>query len=213
MMKGLNCAFFVLLAIILTVASAAPKPAIVAGKDVWTVDVAFEHPQQILLETGRNSQPMRFWYTIITLTNKTGMDADFYPLCELMTDTFQIIPAGQNTPLSVFELVKKRHQAGYPFLESIQKTSNKILQGNDHTKDIAIIWPDFDEKTKNLKLFIAGLSNETVVIDHPAKKDQSGDPVKVYLRKTLELSYALGGDPVFRSDARLAFKGKRWVMR
>ena len=58
-----------------------------------------------------------------------------------------------------------------------------------------------------------GLSNETAVIDHPVAKDQAGRPKKVYLRKTLELSYNLTGDPAFRSDARLIFNGKRWVMR
>jgi len=44
------------------------------------------------------------------------------------------------------------------------------------------------------KSLIAGLSNETVVIDHPTAKDETGKPAKVYLRKTLELSYKLGGD-------------------
>ena len=91
--------------------------------------------------------------------------------------------------------------------------SNKILQGEDNTKDIAIVWPDFDVKAKSMKLFIAGLSNETAAIDHPVAKDEAGKPIKVFLRKTLELSYALGGDATLRSNANLIYKGKRWVMR
>jgi len=192
---------------------AAPEPAIVQGPHDWTVDVAFEHPQQIILPAGGSGSPRRFWYTIVTLINKTNRDVDFYPKCELMTDGFQIIPAGKATPPAVFERIKKRHQSKYPFLESLRKSGNKILQGEDNTKDIAIIWPDFDAQAKNIKVFVAGLSNETVAIDHPIAKDQAGGPVKVYLRKTLELSYTLRGDPARRSYLKLTYKGKRWVMR
>jgi hypothetical protein len=150
---------------------------------------------------------------IVTLTNKTKHDIDFYPKCELMTDTYELTPAGKDTPAAVFEQIKKRHQRKFPFLESLENADSRILQGEDNTRDIAIIWPDFDAKAKNIKVFIAGLSNETVAVDHPTEKDQAGKPVKIYLRKTLELSYKLGGDPAFRSKAKLAYEDKRWVMR
>ena len=192
---------------------AAPEPAIVPGPADWTVDVGFEHPQQIEISLSPGGKAARYWYTIITLTNNTGRVVDFYPNCEMMTDTYQIIPAGKSTPAIVFEQIKKRHQAGYPFLEFLEKVDNRILKGRDNTKDIAIIWPDFDDKAKAIKIFIAGLSNETVVIDHPVAKEKNGEPVRVFLRKTLELSYSVGGDAAFRTDARLIHNGKRWVMR
>jgi len=192
---------------------AAPEPAIVPGSGEWTIDVIFEHPQQIMLQVGFDNKPRRFWYMIVTLTNKANRDVDFYPKCDLMTDTFQIIPAGKETPAAVFEQIKRRHQSRYPFLEPLEKAGNKILQGEDNTKDIAIIWADFDAQAKNIKVFITGLSNETVAIDHPIAKDEAGKPVKVYLRKTLELSYALRGDTSLRSDVNLSYDGNRWVMR
>jgi hypothetical protein len=166
-----------------------------------------------MLQVGFDNKPRRFWYMIVTLTNKANRDVDFYPKCDLMTDTFQIIPAGKETPAAVFEQIKRRHQSRYPFLEPLEKAGNKILQGEDNTKDIAIIWPDFDAQAKNIKVFITGLSNETVAIDHPIAKDEAGKPVKVYLRKTLELSYALRGDTSLRSDVNLSYDGNRWVMR
>jgi hypothetical protein len=212
-MKGFVFVISVALAVMACVCLAAPEPAIVPGPTDWTVDVIFEHPQQIELKLSGDNKPKRFWYTLITLTNKTNRDVDFYPKCELMTDTFQIIPTGRNTPAVVFEQIKRRHQSRYPFLESLEKAGNRILQGQDNTKDIAIIWSDFDAKAKSLKLFIAGLSNETIAVDHPVAKDKAGKPIKVFLRKTLELSYTLGGDAAFRSDAKLVYKGKRWVMR
>ena len=192
---------------------AAPEPSIVPGPADWTVDVRFEHPQQIELSLSPGGKRARYWYTIITLTNNTGRVVDFYPNCELMTDTYQIIPAGKSTPAMVFEQIKKRHQAKYPFLEFLEKVDNKILKGTDNTRDIVIIWPDFDTKAKTIKIFIAGLSNETVVIDHPVAKDKNSEPVKVFLRKTLELTYNVGGDVAFRTDARLVHNDKRWVMR
>jgi len=213
MMKGFIYGTLAIFAVMACVCLAAPQPAIVPGPDDWTVEVTFEHPQQIMLQLAGDNKPRRFWYTLITLTNKTNRDVDFYPRCELMTDTFQIIPAGKDTPSAVFEQIKRRHQSRYPFLESLEKAGNRILQGQDNTKDIAIIWPDFDAKAKNIKLFITGLSNETVAIDHPVAKDKTGKPVKVFLRKTLELNYDIAGDPAFRSDAKLTYKDKRWVMR
>ncbi|MCK4752318.1 MAG: hypothetical protein KAS75_02650 [Planctomycetes bacterium] len=212
-MKGFTYAFLVTFTVIAGVCFAAPKPAIVSGPDDWTIEVMFEHLQQIELKLSGTAKPTRFWYTILTLTNKAKRDVDFYPKCELMTNTLQIISAGKHTPPVVFEQIKKRHRSRYPFLESLEKAENKILQGEDNAKDIAIIWPDFDDNAKNIKLFIAGLSNETVVIDHPTAKDKAGKPLKVFLRKTLEFSYNLKGDPAFRSQTKLTYKGKRWIMR
>jgi hypothetical protein len=212
MMKGV---FYWTLAIV-TLASvciAAPEPAIVQGLRDWTVDVSFEHPQRVMAPGAGALKPRLYWYTIVTLTNKMNRDVDFYPKCDLVTDNFQIVPAGRGTPAGVFELIKKRHESRYPFLESLQQADERILQGDDNAEDIAIIWPDFDARAKGMKLFITGLSNETAVTDHPITKDQTGKPKKVYLRKTLELSYGFRGDPALRSDFRLNYRGKRWVMR
>lgn len=212
-MKASVCRALVIFAVTACACLAAPEPAIVPGPDDWTVNVKFEHPQQIVLQLSGDDKPKRFWYVLATMTNNASRDVDFYPKCELMTDTFQIIPAGKGTPAAVFKQIKRRHQSRYPFLESLENAGNKILQGQDNTKDIAIIWPDFDAKAKSIKFFIAGLSNETVVINHPVAKDETGRPVRVFLRKTLELSYSLGGDPALRSDVKLTYNGKRWVMR
>jgi hypothetical protein len=199
--------------IVTCVCLAAPEPAIVPAPGQWTVDVEFTHPQQIVLRRSSDNQPVRFWYTILTLTNNTGKDVGFYPKCDLLTDTFQIVPAGKSVNPVVFERIRKRHAKRYPFLEPLAKAGNKILQGEDNAKDIAIIWPDFDLEAKNIKIFITGLSNETAVVNHPVAKDETGKPVKAYLRKTLELNYSLKGDPSLRSSVNLTYKGKTWIMR
>ena len=203
----------VLVAIAVGFCVAAPRPAIVQRAGQWTLETKYEHPQQIVLPWGPNGET-RYWYMIVSVTNRTGQDAEFYPQCDLMTDTFQIVPAGKGVTPAVFEAVKQRHQSRYPFLESLQTVGNRILQGEDNAKDIAIIWPDFDTHALGFKVFITGLSNETAVVPHPVTVDQAtGRPVPVYLRKTLELTYALRGDPVLRPSVEVVYKDQDWVMR
>lgn len=210
-----TCFVGVIFIAIVTVSSlwAYPEPDVVQRAGEWTLEVVFDQPQQISVKSPPEATKKRYWYVILTLTNKSGLDVPFYPACDLMTDTFKIIGAGKDVRQTVFEQIKLRHQGRYPFLEYLDFAGNKILQGVDNTKDIAIIWPDFDPKAKNITLFIAGLSNETAVIDHPAATDDQGGPVKVYLRKTLALEYSIGGDENLRTHAKPAYKGKRWVMR
>lgn len=211
-MRNLIYSITVIVAAAACMAPAAPEPAIIQAPNEWTLDVRFEHPQQIAVRGSGEKKSKRYWYTILTLTNKTNRDVDFYPKCELMTDTFETVSAGKGLP-AVFEQIKKRHRHKYPLLESLDNAGNKILQGEDNAKDIAIIWPDFDLKAKSIKIYIAGLSNEAVAIDHPTEKDEMGNPLKIYLRKTLELSYKLGGDSAFRSGTKPTFEGQRWIMR
>jgi hypothetical protein len=191
----------------------APTPAVVPAPNQWTLNVVYTQPQQITVNVPGEENKQRFWYIIITVTNSFNIDVPFYPSCELMTDTFRAIPAYKDTKNAVFEKIKTMYKKKYPFLESLEFADNKILQGEDNTKDFAIIWPDFDPKAKEIRLFLAGLSNETAVIDHPTKKDPNGAPEKIYLRKTLELQYTIAGDPNLRDNAKLAFKGQHWIMR
>ena len=203
----------VLAGIIASFCVAAPRPAIVQRPGQWTLEVRYEHPQQIVLPWGPSGES-RFWYVIATVTNRTGQDVEFYPKCDLLTDTFQIVPAGKGVTPAVFEAIKQRHQSRYPFLEPLQTGGTRVLQGEDNAKDIAIVWADFDTQALGFKVFIGGLSNETAVVPHPVAVDQaSGRPIPVYLRKTLELTYALRGDPALRPSVEVVHKGQDWVMR
>jgi hypothetical protein len=203
----------VLASVVAGLCLAAPRPAIVQRPGQWTLDIRYEQPQQMVMPWGPGGET-RFWYMIVTVTNHTGQDADFYPNCDLMTDTFQIVPAGQGVTPAVFQAIKQRHQGEYPFLESLQTVGNRVLEGDDNARDIAIIWRDFDTQALGFKVFISGLSNETAVIPHPVVVDKAtGRPIPVYLRKTLELTYALRGDPTLRSSVEVVPKGQDWVMR
>lgn len=192
---------------------AAPKPAASQTKGIWTVDVEFSHPNMIKMTLPGESEPKRFWYTIATVTNNNNVDAEFYPRFELMTDTFEIIGSDKEVRACVEEQIKKRHIRRYPLLETVNEAGNRILQGLDNAKDIVIIWPDFDSEAKTVKFFLSGFSNETAVILNPDERDDEDRPEKIVLRKTLELSYSVLGDPKLRDNIKLNFERNRWVMR
>jgi hypothetical protein len=205
---------FILVVLVGTIAVfAAPEPTRAKLPSIWTLDVAFENPQQICVHIPGDSTPARFWYMILTLTNDTGREASFYPDIWLTTDTFKAVQASRDAREKVFAKIQTRHQGRYPFLEPFEFVADKILQGADNSKDLAVIFPDFDLCAKQISIFVGGLSNETAIVDHPTEKDQNGNPVKVVLKKTLELQYAIPGDPSLRNAQTLDFISKRWVMR
>ena len=108
-MRGIACIVLALLSVAVCVCwAAAPEPAIVPRPGQWTINTKFTHPQQILLRSAPENKPKRFWYSLITITNNTGRDVDFYPKCDLMTNTFEITPAGKGVTPAVFQNIKKR---------------------------------------------------------------------------------------------------------
>lgn len=212
-MKMLSFLLFVCVSVsCLAMAADAPKPAVVQRSQDWTLDVQYEHLQQIMLRPAGGGHSVRYWYMIMTVTNNAGKDVEFFPQCEMMTDTFQITQAGIGVPPEVFEKIKERHLGMYPFLEPLVTEGTRILQGQDNTRDFVIIWPDFDAEAKQVSLFITGLSNETVVVENPAE-EEGGEPEKVFLRKTLELDYTFAGDAAFRANPNMTFAGASWIMR
>ena len=202
----------ILTAVLVGLSMAAPKPAILQRPGQWTAEVKFEHPQQIVVPWGAGGQS-RFWYMILTVTNRTGRDVEFYPKCDLMTDTFQVLPAGAGVPPVVIQQIQQLHGAVYPFLEPLEKVDSRILQGEDNAKEIVIVWRDFDPQAASFKVFVGGLSNETAIVPHPVAVDQSGQPVQVFLRKTLQLNYSLQGDPALRPSVETVYTGQNWIMR
>jgi hypothetical protein len=193
---------------------AAPKPISVQRAGQWTLDVRYSQPLQITVRIPGQPEPLRFWYIILTLTNDTpNEEVTLIPSCQLVTDTFKTIPAGKGVHKEVFEQIKIKHEGQYPFLESMDFADMRLGRGADNARDIAIIWPEFDPKANSVSLFIAGLSNESTAINDPINKDESGNPVKIYLQKTLQLNYLNATDPALREMAGLTFQKQVWVMR
>ena len=208
---------FSLAAAILVVSAASfgyPEPKVVQKVGQWTLDVDYSVPEQISLRLPNQKRPQRFWYVILSVTNATSLESiEFYPLCRLITDTFQVIPADKRVPIAVFNAVKRKHQGSYPFLESLDFKDHRVSRGEDNTRDFAVIWPDFDPKARQISLFVGGLSNETAVVEDPELKDAVGNPKKIFLQKTLQLKYAVAGDEKLRDTVIIKEIEQNWVMR
>ena len=191
-----------------------PEPKVVQKVGQWTLDVGYSAPEQITLQLPNQKKPQRFWYIILSITNETSLDeTEFYPLCRLITDTFQVIDADKRVPIAVFNAIKRKHQGSYPFLESLDFKDHRVSRGEDNTRDFAIIWPDFDPKARQISLFVGGLSNETAIVEHPKLKDKDGGPKKIFMQKTLQLKYAVAGDEKLRSTVTMKKPKQTWVMR
>lgn len=213
MKTGIVCAVMLFLGLFVANVTAYPAPEIVQKTNQWTFKVDYSQPRQITLNMN-GSDTQRFWYVILTVTNTGPRDeVSFYPACQLVTDTFQVIDAGKNVQKSVFDTIKLKHQGRYPFLESLDFADRRIFRGDDNTRDFAIIWPDFDPKARQVSLFVSGLSNETAVVEHPTQKEDDGSPKKIFLRKTLQLKYAIAGDENLRANTSLKEIESAWVMR
>ncbi len=208
---------FFLAAAILAVSAVSfgyPEPKVVQKVGQWTLDVKYSAPEQITLQLPNQKKPQRFWYIILSITNETSLEeAELYPLCRLITDTFQVVDADKRVPISVFNAVKRKHQGSYPFLESLDFKDHRVSRGEDNTRDFAIIWPDFDPKARQISLFVGGLSNETAIVEHPKLKDKDGGPKKIFMQKTLQLKYAVAGDEKLRSTVTMKKPKQTWVMR
>ena len=51
------------------------------------------------------------------------------------------------------------------------------------------------------------------MLEHPVLKNEDGQPKKIFLQKTLQLTYRVGGDPKLRSNLTLKQQEQDWVMR
>ena len=193
--------------------SAWPRPSLVSKPGQWTLDVTYEHPRQITVQVPGSSEPQRYWYMIVSLTNNTDQEIPFYPAPEIVTDTFRTVPSGCEVQQLLYDQVKAQYRGSYPFLESQDFDDHIIRQGKDNTRDFVLFWPDFDPKANQIRFFIGGLSNETTAVNHPTRVDEAGNPQKVFLQKTLQLTYLIGVDPSLRSQGSLNFENQEWVMR
>ena len=117
----------------------AVEPTLAVKQGLWTLDTSYEHPQELITRVPGEGVKT-FWYVIMTVTNNTGKDIEFYPSAELTTDTLKNYPASEGLRRSVVRTITRRHRERYPFLESFENVDNTVLQGQDNAKDIVIVF-------------------------------------------------------------------------
>ncbi len=198
------------MALLVSAAMAVPEPSLILAPGEWLVDVQFHSaPQPIMVKLAGEDQPRRFWYLTYTVTNNTGEDIDFYPRVEAFTNTFKLYETGVKNRREVFEAIRDRYNNTIPLMEPRDFVSGKLLQGQDNARDSVIIFEDFDPEATSLKIFFAGLSNESEEITI----NSIGKSKKFLLHRTLMLQYQIPGDR-FNPDKRvLLYRDREWIMR
>jgi hypothetical protein len=223
-MRGHNCFNNIKLCLFVTVLAlaagtvalrAAPTPSLIPLAGVWQLDFELHgQPHLISITLPGDTQPRRFWYLLYTITNNTGKEVEFYPSFELFTDTFQLTQAGDKVRRPVFEAIRNLYAQTIPLLECDGMIEGRILLGKDNARDSVAIFEDFDPNATWAKIFVAGLSNEVVKIDHPFDVDpNTHKPQEVLLRKTLMLEYQVPGDRYNPDNRVMLYRDRKWIMR
>ena len=196
-------------------ATSAPKPAVIPPQGTWQLKIELHGlPQMMRFRLPGDTKPKNYWYLLYTITNTTGQDVGFFPHFELLTDTLKLDPGGNKTRRWVFEDIQKRYQTSIPLLESQDQVTGRILQDQDNARDSVAILEDFDPEATRVKIFFAGLSNETTLVPHPTEIDpKTNKPKEIMLRKTLMLEYKVAGDRLNPSQRTLLYRDRNWIMR
>ncbi|MBN2063277.1 MAG: hypothetical protein JW745_00630 [Sedimentisphaerales bacterium] len=191
----------------------APIPASFPDANVWQLDLELHgDPSQISLTLPGEEKARRFWYMVYTITNNSNTDIDYYPVVEVLTNTFKLYEAGKVPVKPVFQEIKKRYADSVPLLERELVVAGKILQGIDNARDCVLILDDFDPNATSVKVFIKGLSNETAVVEQIDEKDEKNNK-KYLLQKTLMLEYSVPGDQFNQDKKVMLFNRREWIMR
>lgn len=146
-----------------------------------------------------------FWYLPYKVVNHTDRERLFLPEATIATDRGDIIPAGTGVPPAVFKAVDR--QLENPLLEDPIEVIGRLLIGEDNARESVIIWPAFEHDVDEIRVFIAGLSGETQVTQHPLTGEE------IVMRKTLMLTYELPGTGASAESQTITLADKRWVMR
>jgi hypothetical protein len=196
-----------------------PKPLTVPLQ--WQLEIELGDFRPIAVRLPDKKEDQIFWYLRYTVTNRSGDDRVFVPEVILYTDTGEIVRAGKQTPMAVFNKIKALYND--PLMKIPTAMTGKLLQGEDNAKSSVAIWPDFDPNAGKVSIFLGGLSGETTSVNLPSpiivvEPDWRGQerPVtkdKLLLVKTLELQYAIPGEKAARRHLAPKLTKQHWVMR
>jgi hypothetical protein len=196
-----------------------PKPLTVPLQ--WQFEIELGDFRPIAVRLPDKKEDQIFWYLRYTVTNRSGEDRIFVPEFILYTDTGEIVRAGKQTPMVVFNKIKALYND--PLMKIPTAMTGTLLQGEDNAKSSVAIWPDFDPNAGKVSIFLGGLSGETTSVDLPApitvvEPDWRGEEHtvtkdKLLLVKTLELQYAIPGEKAARRHLAPKLTKQHWVMR
>jgi len=192
---------------------AAPQAGLISPS--WELNIQFYDPQRITVQT--NSGTETYWYVVYRVTNRTGKDVRFFPFFRIVTNTLQVVDAGDGVHPSAYDLIAARHRQEFPFFAPPVKVTGLILQGAANARESAAVFKTFDPDASSFKVYMGGLAGEKLRVNNtafdPSKDESEDNPRSFLVQRTLEVSYDLPGDRETRAVARPVRRDRQWVMR
>lgn len=205
----------ILSSLLVAAAFAAPQPA--KNSTTWELDFDFVDIQRVTVAISGRSQSVTYWYLLYTVTNNTENDVEFYPSFDLITDTMEVVTAGDHIHPKVYDVITARHKTNYPFFTEPAQMNGRLRVGTDNARTSAAVFRDFDAKASSFKVFASGLTGEVTRVSNPSfdvdQPESDANRRFFTLRKTLEIDYDLPGDPGTRAASVPVRKDWTWVMR
>jgi hypothetical protein len=207
-----------------------PAPAL--NPIAWEIDIRFEDPQRIVVQTPRGAET--YWYILYTVRNTSDRTQRFYPTFQIVTEDLRVYDTDVNVFPVVFGAIRELHKLQYPYLVSPTQAIGDLKTGEDNARESVAIWREIDLTLNNYSVFIAGLSGEAYAVRNPAydpavKENgkveleiRAGGPTRATfesnpklftLRKTLQIDYTLPGSAETRGTVEPRRTRVRWVMR
>jgi len=205
-----------LLGVFSTPLPAGPRTGLVPKS--WELHFEFDDPQRITVKLPGSDQPQTYWYVIYRVVNRTGQDVNFMPSFRLVTNTLQVREGGDQVNPLVYDRIAARHRGQFPFFAPPYKITGKLLQGEENARSSAAVFQPFDPDASSFRIYVSGLSGEIERVPNrvfdPGKPESEDENPRFFLmRRTLEISYDLPGDPETRVSATPIRRSRLWVLR
>jgi hypothetical protein len=219
--------------LLLLLAGPQPAPDVGTGPEPaptpvsWELEFKFLDPKRIEVQLPGTDQPEVYWYMVYTVTNPGERSQLFFPTFQLVTEDLRVIDTDVGINKLVFDAIKERHRETHPYLVHPTVAIGELMVGDDNARESVAIWRGVELNVNSFKVYVAGLSGETLFLPNPAYKhappaaaekkpapnEPTHNPKHFGLRKTLEILYNLPGSPGARARAEPERQFIRWVMR
>ena len=151
----------------------------------------FHDPQRITFRLPGDTHETTFWYMLYEVTNSTGRDVEFFPSFRLVTDTLQVVTAGDDISPSVYDAIAARHKREFPFFAPPTKVTGLLLQGRENARASAAVFRMFDKEASAFTVYGAGFSGDMDRVPNPSfdtTKEESEKNQRLVLDEKIELA-------------------------
>ncbi len=195
----------------------------------WQLELRFDDPKRIEVNVpGRGTET--YWYMTYTVQNPGDRSQRFFPTFQIVTDDLKVADTDLGIHPAVFQAIRQRYKARYPYMLSPTAVLGDLQIGDDNAKEAVAIWRDFDLRVDKFSVYVAGLSGEVRTLRNPRfdpekpettqvvgadgrSREERTNPKTFTLRKTLEVRYTLPSSPTARPFAEPVRDSVRWIMR